>query len=124
MGQGSAQESKLIALEYRCGKRNARKLAVIGKGITFDSGGISLKPGAKMEDMKYDMCGAAAVLGVFSVINEIQPDVDVFGVIPAAENLPDGTSYKPGVTLLSCCAARKWKSSIPMPKAVCCCATR
>jgi leucyl aminopeptidase len=103
VGQGSVKESQLISFEYRCGKKNARKLAVIGKGITFDSGGISLKPGSKMEDMKYDMCGAATVMGIFSVIAEIQPDIDLFGVIPAAENMPDGTSYKPGdVITLHC----------------------
>ena len=106
VGQGSAEESKMIVLEYRCGKRNARKLAVIGKGVTFDSGGISLKPGLKMEEMKYDMCGAAAVLGIFSVIDEIKPDVDVFGVIPAAENLPDGTSYKPGDVIELLCGKK------------------
>lgn len=96
VGQGSVQESRLIAFEYRCGKKNARRLAMIGKGITFDSGGISLKPGAKMEDMKYDMSGAAAVFGLFSVIEELAPGVDVFGVVPTAENMPDGGSYRPG----------------------------
>jgi leucyl aminopeptidase len=83
-------------MEYTCGKKNARKLAVIGKGITFDSGGISIKPSASMEDMKYDMCGAAAVFGLFSVIAELKPDIDVLGVVPTAENLPDGHALKPG----------------------------
>ncbi len=96
VGQGSAEESRLIAMEYTCGKKNARKLAVIGKGITFDSGGISIKPSASMEDMKYDMCGAAAVFGLFSVIAELKPDIDVLGVVPTAENLPDGHALKPG----------------------------
>jgi len=96
VGQGSVEESRLIALEYRSGKRNARRLAVIGKGITFDSGGISIKPSAQMEEMKYDMCGAAAVLGLFRVIERLAPGVDVLGVIPSAENMPDGGSYKPG----------------------------
>ncbi|MDP2360938.1 MAG: leucyl aminopeptidase [bacterium] len=96
VGQGSREESRLIALEYRCGKPKARRLAFIGKGITFDSGGISIKPSAQMEEMKYDMCGAAAVLGLFQVIARLAPGVDVLGVIPAAENLPDGQAYKPG----------------------------
>ncbi|MFA7330711.1 MAG: leucyl aminopeptidase [Candidatus Delongbacteria bacterium] len=96
VGQGSREESRLIALEYRCGKKNARRLAFIGKGLTFDAGGISLKPGAGMEEMKYDMCGGAAVLGLFRVLARLKPDVDVLGVIPSAENLPDGAAYKPG----------------------------
>jgi leucyl aminopeptidase len=96
VGQGSREESKLIALEYRCGKKNARRLAFIGKGLTFDAGGISLKPGAGMEEMKYDMCGGAAVLGLFRVLERLKPEVDVLGVIPSAENLPDGAAYKPG----------------------------
>lgn len=96
VGQGSREESKLIALEYRCGKKNARRLAFIGKGLTFDAGGISLKPGAKMEEMKYDMCGAAAVLGLFKVLERLKPELDVLGVVPSAENLPDGGAYKPG----------------------------
>ena len=96
VGQGSVQESRLIALEYRCGKRNARRLAVIGKGITFDAGGLSLKPAAQMEEMKYDMCGAAAVLGLFQILPRLRPGLDVLGVIPSAENLPDGGAYKPG----------------------------
>ncbi len=96
VGQGSKEESRLIALEYRSGRKDARRLAFIGKGITFDSGGISLKPGASMEDMKYDMSGAAAVLGLFHIISRLKPGVDVMGVIPSAENMPDGGSYKPG----------------------------
>lgn len=96
VGQGSKEESRLISLEYHCGRKGARRLAFIGKGITFDSGGISLKPGAQMEDMKYDMSGAAAVLGLFQIISRLKPDVDVLGVIPSAENMPDGGSYKPG----------------------------
>jgi leucyl aminopeptidase len=103
VGQGSTQESRLIALEYRSGRAKARKLAVIGKGITFDSGGISIKPAAKMEEMKYDMCGAAAVLGLFSVLAELKPAVDVVGVVPAAENMPDGGAYRPGDVLRLLC---------------------
>ena len=96
VGQGSREESRLIALEYRCGRKDARRLAVIGKGITFDSGGISIKPAAAMEEIKYDMCGAAAVLGLFQIISRLRPGVDLLGVIPSAENLPDGGAYKPG----------------------------
>jgi leucyl aminopeptidase len=102
VGQGSREESRMIVMEYKSGRKNAPRLAVIGKGLTFDAGGISLKPGSKMEDMKFDMCGSAAVLGLFSVIADLKPNVDVIGVVPSAENLPDGAAYKPGdiITLL------------------------
>ena len=96
VGQGSRQPSRLVVLEYKCGRKNARRLAMIGKGVTFDTGGISIKPHLKMHEMKYDMCGAAAVLGVFSVIAELKPGVDLVGLVPAAENMPGGASYKPG----------------------------
>jgi leucyl aminopeptidase len=69
---------------------------LVGKGITFDSGGISLKPGAAMDEMKYDMCGAASVLGVFSMLVNIDLDINVIGIIPAVENMPGGKAIKPG----------------------------
>ena len=95
VAKGSRQPPKLILLEYR--PRGATKtLALVGKGITFDSGGISLKPGANMDEMKFDMCGAAAVVGAMDAIGALKPKVNVIGVIPTCENLPDGEALKPG----------------------------
>ncbi len=95
VARGSAQPPKLILMEYRApGAR--RTLAFVGKGVTFDSGGISIKAGEKMDEMKMDMCGAAAVLGAMSAITRIKPKCNVIGIIPAVENLPSATAYKPG----------------------------
>jgi leucyl aminopeptidase len=100
VARGSRQPPKLIVLEHR--PRGAEgTLAFVGKGITFDSGGISLKPGQAMDEMKFDMCGAAAVLGAMDGIGAAQPKVNVVGVVPACENLPDGNSLKPGDILKS-----------------------
>jgi leucyl aminopeptidase len=96
VAQGSRQPPKLILLEYRPARRSAQTLAFVGKGITFDSGGISLKPGAAMDEMKFDMCGAAAVLGAMDGIGQLKPDVNVIGIVPTCENLPDGAAVKPG----------------------------
>lgn len=95
VAQGSAQDPQFITIEYH-GAKKAAPIALIGKGVTFDSGGISIKPAQNMEDMKYDMSGAAAVLGAFEVLGQLKPDVNVVGVIPSAENLPSGTAIKPG----------------------------
>jgi leucyl aminopeptidase len=86
----------MSVLHYRCGRAKAPVVAFVGKGVSFDTGGISIKPALNMEDMKYDMCGAAAVLGLFSVIRDLAPAVDVIGVVPSAENMPDGNALKPG----------------------------
>jgi leucyl aminopeptidase len=94
--RGSAQPAKLITLEYRGGDKKQKPIALVGKGITFDSGGISLKPGADMDEMKYDMCGAASVLGTMQAIAEMGLKLNVVGVIPSCENLPSGTATKPG----------------------------
>ena len=100
VAQGSRQPPKMIVLEYRpAGAKQT--LAFVGKGITFDSGGISLKPGAAMDEMKFDMCGAAAVLGAMDAIGTAKPKVNVVGIIPACENLPDGEAVKPGDILKS-----------------------
>ena len=97
VSQGSRQPAKLIQLTYRKNQKNNEKpIILVGKGVTFDSGGISLKPGAAMDEMKYDMGGAASVLGAMSTIAKIQPDIGVIGLIPATENLPDGNASKPG----------------------------
>ena len=95
VAQGSEQEPRFIALEYR-GAGDAPPVAIIGKGVTFDSGGISIKPAQNMEDMKFDMSGAAAVLGTFEAVGRLTPKVNLVGLIPATENLPSGTAVKPG----------------------------
>ncbi len=92
---GSRQPAKLIAIEYHGGD-DEKPITLVGKGVTFDSGGISIKPGASMDEMKYDMCGAASVLGTLTAIAEMQLPINVVGIIPATENLPDGMATKPG----------------------------
>jgi len=103
VGKGSAESPQLIVLEYRgAGERN-RPVVLVGKGITFDSGGISIKPGPGMEEMKTDMSGGAAVLGAIQAAAGLGLPLNVVGIIPTAENMPDGKAYKPGdvVTSLS-----------------------
>ncbi len=96
--RGSDEPAKLIVLKYTPAKakKGGDLLALVGKGITFDSGGISLKPGENMELMKYDMTGGATVLGVMRAIAQLKPAVPVLGVVPCAENLPSGKATKPG----------------------------
>jgi leucyl aminopeptidase len=101
VSQGSAQDAKLICLEYQGGKKDHAPVALIGKGITFDTGGNSLKPADSMVGMKYDMCGAASVLGTIKAIAELKLPVNVVGIIPAVENMPGGTAYKPEDILTS-----------------------
>jgi leucyl aminopeptidase len=96
VAQGTQEEPRFIALEYNGGAKGARPLVLIGKGVTFDSGGISIKPADRMEDMKFDMCGAAAVLGALRGIAELKLKANVVGLIPSTENLPSGTAVKPG----------------------------
>jgi leucyl aminopeptidase len=100
VAQGSEEEPRFIVLEYKNGGSNA-PVALVGKGVTFDSGGISIKPAANMEEMKYDMSGAAAVLGTFEVLGRLKPKLNVVGIIPATENLPSGTAVKPGDVIKS-----------------------
>jgi len=96
VAQGSDQPPKLIVLKYR-GKENWEDvLGFIGKGLTFDSGGISLKPPTNMDEMKTDMAGGAAVLGAMETIGKLRPKVNIVAVIPSTENMPSGKSYKPG----------------------------
>src|SRR3989475_5394988 len=94
VAQGSAEEPRFIVLEYQGG--TGAPVVLIGKGVTFDSGGISIKPAANMEDMKFDKSGATAVLGAFEVLGRLKPRINVVGLIPATENLPSGTAIKPG----------------------------
>jgi leucyl aminopeptidase len=94
VAQGSAEEPRFIVLEYE-GAEGA-PLVLVGKGVTFDTGGISIKPAQSMEDMKFDMSGAAAVLGTFEMLGRLRPKLRVVGLIPSAENMPSGTAVKPG----------------------------
>src|SRR5450830_1012369 len=93
---GSDEPPKFIVLKHMGGKAKEAPTVLVGKGITFDTGGISLKPGAAMDEMKYDMCGAASVLGTFRAIAELQLKLNVIGVIPTCENMPSGRATKPG----------------------------
>ena len=95
VARGSVEPLKFIEIIYK-GKKNIPPVALIGKSITFDSGGISLKPGQGMEKMKYDMAGGAAVLGAIKAASEINLPVHIVGILPAAENLPGGSASKPG----------------------------
>jgi leucyl aminopeptidase len=100
VAQGSAEEPRFIALEYKGGGSQA-PVVLVGKGVTFDSGGISIKPAQNMEDMKFDMSGAAAVLGTFEALGRLKPKLNVVGLIPSTENLPSGTAVKPGDVIKS-----------------------
>lgn len=95
VAQGSLEEPRFIVLEYKGAGRSA-PVCFVGKGVTFDAGGISIKPALHMEEMKYDMSGAAAVLGVFEVLGRLRPKINAVGLIPATENLPSGVAVKPG----------------------------
>ncbi|HEV8511519.1 MAG TPA: leucyl aminopeptidase [Gemmatimonadales bacterium] len=94
VAQGSAEEPRFIVIEY--GGGTGAPVVLVGKGVTFDSGGISIKPALNMEDMKFDKSGATAVLGTFEALGRLKPKINVVGLIPATENLPSGTAIKPG----------------------------
>ena len=101
VGRGSVNEPKLIVLKYRGTDNNSQPIVLVGKGITFDTGGISLKPGPNMEQMKFDMGGAASVIGAFEACAHMQLAINLVCVIAAAENMPDGNAYRPGDVLTS-----------------------
>jgi len=96
VAQGSDQEPRFIVMEYNGAAKSKKPIAFVGKGLTFDSGGISIKPGAKMEEMKYDMCGGAAVIGTMLAISQLKLKVNVIAFVPATENMPNGRATKPG----------------------------
>ncbi len=96
VANGSDQPPKFIILEYLGGPKKQKPLVLVGKGITFDSGGISLKPGTDMDQMKFDMCGAASVLGAFRAVAELKAKVNLIGLVPTCENMPNGRATKPG----------------------------
>jgi len=96
VSKGSREPARLIVLEYHGAPKKTKPIVLIGKGLTFDAGGISLKPAANMDEMKYDMCGGASVLGVLAAVEKLQLPLNVIGLVPASENLPDGNANKPG----------------------------
>ncbi|MEW5756539.1 MAG: leucyl aminopeptidase [Pseudomonadota bacterium] len=96
VARGSRQPPKLIILKYNGGVPKDKPVVLVGKGLTFDAGGISLKPAAAMDEMKYDMCGAASVLGTIQAVMDMKLPINLIGVIPSSENLPDGNANKPG----------------------------
>jgi len=96
VNQGSAREPRFIVLQYSGGKKGDAPIALVGKGLTFDAGGISVKPAAQMDEMKFDMCGAAAVLGIFRAVCELGLPLNLLGVIASTENLLGASAYKPG----------------------------
>jgi len=98
---GTHQSPKFIVMQYKGGKNKDKPIVLVGKGITFDSGGISLKPGPGMDEMKYDMCGAASVLGTFQALAQMSLPLNVVGLIPTTENLPGGAATKPGDVVTS-----------------------
>ncbi|HEY9037306.1 MAG TPA: leucyl aminopeptidase [Pseudomonadales bacterium] len=101
VSRGSDEPACLITLQYKGGKAGQKPIALIGKGITFDSGGISLKPGAKMDEMKYDMCGAASVLGTLHAAAAMKLPLNIVGIVAASENMPNGRATKPGDIITS-----------------------
>jgi leucyl aminopeptidase len=101
VARGSAQPLRFITLRYDGAGRGQAPVVLVGKGITFDTGGISIKPAAEMDEMKFDMGGAASVLGTFRALAELRPKLNVVGLVPSCENMPDGSAYKPGDILTS-----------------------
>ena len=96
VGQGSKNEPKLIILEHNNGPKNEKPIVLVGKAVTFDTGGISLKPGDKMDEMKFDKCGGCTVIGIMKTISELRLPINVVGIVPSVENMPGGESYRPG----------------------------
>lgn len=101
VARGSVEPLRFIVLEYTGAAKSVAPTVLVGKGITFDTGGISLKPGPGMDEMKFDMCGAASVLGTFEALSHLKPAINVVGLIPTCENMPDGTALKPGDVITS-----------------------
>jgi leucyl aminopeptidase len=101
VAQGTPQDPKLVTMEYRKGKRGAAPIVLVGKGLCFDTGGISIKPADRMEFMKFDMCGAAGVLGAMEAIARLRLKVNVIGMFGATTNMPSGIAVKPGDVVIS-----------------------
>jgi leucyl aminopeptidase len=101
VAQGSAEPLRFIVLKYQGTAKAVQPTVLVGKGITFDTGGISIKPAAEMDEMKFDMCGAASVLGVFQALSVLKPKINVIGLIPSCENMPSHNAVKPGDVVTS-----------------------
>jgi leucyl aminopeptidase len=101
VARGSVEPLRFIVMRYNGTAVSQAPVVLVGKGITFDTGGISIKPAAEMDEMKFDMCGAASVLGVFKALGELKPALNVVGLIPATENMPDAAAVKPGDVVTS-----------------------
>ena len=101
VSRGSRQPAKLIVLNYQGASKEKQPIVIVGKGLTFDAGGISLKPGAGMDEMKYDMCGGASVLGTLQAVAEMDLNINIIGIVPSSENMPDGDANKPGDVVTS-----------------------
>ena len=101
VAQGSEEPLRFVVLRYNGAARTVAPTVLVGKGISFDTGGISIKPAGEMDEMKFDMCGAASVLGVFRALAELRPAVNVVGLIASCENMPDGRAVKPGDVVTS-----------------------
>jgi len=101
VAQGSHEPLRFIVLHYQGAAKSVAPVVLVGKGITFDTGGISIKPAPDMDEMKFDMGGAASVLGTFAALAELQPSINVVGLVPTCENMPDGRAVKPGDVVTS-----------------------
>jgi leucyl aminopeptidase len=101
VARGSVEPLRFIVMRYNGAPSSQAPVVLVGKGITFDTGGISMKPAPEMDEMKFDMCGAASVLGVFKALGELKPALNVVGLIPATENMPDAAAVKPGDVVTS-----------------------
>ena len=100
VSQGSVTEPKFVIMEY-LPLKNKSPIVFVGKGVTFDTGGISLKPSSSMDEMKYDMCGASTVVGLLNAINKLNLRINIVGLIPLTENMPSGSATKPGDVVTS-----------------------
>ncbi len=96
VGKGSSSSPKLIIIEYSGSTKNEKPIVIVGKAVTFDTGGISIKPSEKMDEMKFDKCGGCNVLGIMKAVSDLNLDNNVIGIIPSVENMPSGSSYRPG----------------------------
>ena len=101
VSRGSRQPAKLIVMEYKGGAKSEQPVVLVGKGLTFDAGGISLKPAGAMDEMKFDMCGSASVFGTVQAIAEMKCPINMVGIVPSSENMPDGDANKPGDVVTS-----------------------
>jgi len=96
VARGAKEPAKMIIVEYNGGKKSQKPIALVGKGLTFDTGGISLKPGARMDEMKFDMCGSATVMGVMNAVSILQPKINIVFAIGSTENMPGSDAQRPG----------------------------